>query len=83
MLSEKQSTWRPAELTREIAAALPTDIGVDASKIGALLDTMTAQTINDNCVDISRPTNDGVRRRRDGRPVTESAIDRALTLLHA
>ncbi|MFT7475364.1 MAG: conjugative relaxase-like TrwC/TraI family protein [Verrucomicrobiales bacterium] len=79
VLSENQSTWRPAELTREIAAALPTDIGIDASAMVELLDAMTAHTMEQHCVDISRPAGDGVRLRRDGRPVTESVIDRALT----
>ena len=78
-LSEKQSTWRPAELTREIAAALPTDTGIDASTMVELLDAMTTHTIEQHCVDISRPAGDSVRLRRDSRPVTESAIDRALT----
>lgn len=78
-LSEKQSTWRPAELTREIAAAIPTDHTFEASAMVELLDAMTAQTIQKHCVDISRPVSDGSRLRRDGRPVTESAIDRALT----
>ena len=78
-LSEKQSTWRPAELTREIASAIPTGRTFEASAMVELLDTMTAQTIQEHCVDISRPPSDGHRLRRDGRPVTESAIDRALT----
>ena len=78
-LSEQQSTWRPAELTREIAAALPTDTSIDATAMVEMLDAMTAQTIQEHCVDISRPASDGVRLRSDGRPVTESAIDRALT----
>ena len=29
-LSERQSTWRPAELVRELAAAVPTNTGVDS-----------------------------------------------------
>jgi len=78
-LSEKQSTWRPAELTREIAAAIPTDHTFEASAMVELLDAMTAQTIQEHCVDISRPASQGIRLRRDARPVTESAIDRALT----
>ena len=78
-LSEKQSTWRPAELTREIAAAIPTDRTFEATAMVELLDAMTAQTIQEHCVDISRPATVGVRLRRDARPVTESAIDRAIT----
>ncbi len=78
-LSEKQSTWRPAELTREIAAAIPTGRTFEASAMVELLDAMTAQTMKEHCVDISRQASRNVRIRRDGRPVTESAIDRALT----
>ncbi len=79
VLSEKQSTWRPAELTREIAAAIPTDNTFNAEAMVELLDLMTDSAVSDHCVDISRPITDGVPRRRDGRPVTESVADRALT----
>ena len=78
-LSEKQSTWRPAELTREIAAAIPTDNTFHAGAMVELLDLMTDSAIKEHGVDISRPITDGARLRRDGRPVTESVADRALT----
>ncbi len=78
-LSEKQSTWRPAEVTREIAAAIPTDNTIDADAMVELLGAMTDAAINEHCVDISRPVPDGALLRRDGRPVTESVADRALT----
>ena len=78
-LSEKQSTWRPAELTREIAGAIPTDTHIDPSIMRELLDGLTELSINQHCVDISRPIPDGAMLRRDGRPVTESVADRALT----
>ncbi len=78
-LSEKQSTWRPAELTPEIAAAIPTDTHVDRSTMRELLDGLTELSIDQHCVDISRPIPDGAMLRRDGRPVTESVADRALT----
>jgi len=78
-LAEKQSTWRPAELTREIAAAIPTDNTFHAEAMVELLDLMTDSAINEHCVDISRPITDGALLRRDGRPVTESVADRALT----
>ncbi|MFN3217907.1 MAG: MobF family relaxase [Acidimicrobiales bacterium] len=78
-LADKQSTWRPAEVTRELAAALPTDIYVEADAMGQRLDRLTKLTIDRHCVDISRPITDGARVRRDGRPVTESVADRALT----
>ncbi len=78
-LSERQSTWRPAELTREIAAALPTDAHLPADRMAAVLDWATRTSTERLCVDISRPVPDGAPLRRDGRPVTESAADRALT----
>jgi len=79
ILSEKQSSWRPAELTREIAAALPTDVQIEPGRIGPILDGLTDIAISDYCVDISRTLPDGVQLRRDGRPITESVADRALT----
>ncbi len=78
-LSAKQSTWRPAELTREIAAAIPTDNTFHPEATVELLDLLTDSALNEHCVDISRPIADGVLLRRDGRPVTESVADRALT----
>ncbi|MCP3856217.1 MAG: relaxase domain-containing protein [Actinomycetia bacterium] len=79
VLSEKQSSWRPAELTREIAAALPTDVVVDGVDVVELLDGLTDLATSRHCVDISRPIPDGVPLRRDGRPTSESVADRALT----
>ncbi len=78
-LAEKQSSWRPAEITRELAAVLPTDLSIDPEAITGLLDRLTADAIGERCVDISRPILDGATLRRDGRPITEAATDRALT----
>jgi len=78
-LSQKQSTWRPAEVTREIAAVIPTDNTFNADAMVELLDLMTDTAMTEHCVDISRPITDGALLRRDGRPVTESVADRALT----
>ncbi len=78
-LAEKQSSWRPAEITRELAAVLPTDLGIDPKAITGLLDRLTADAIGEGCVDISRPIPDGATLRRDHRPITEAATDRALT----
>ncbi len=79
-LAEKQSTWRPAELVRELGAALPTDLASDAGTLGPWLDQLAESVIAERCLDLSRPVADGDRLRRDGRPVTESVIDRAITL---
>ncbi|GEM_PF-724572 len=78
-LSEKQSSWRPAEFTRELAAVLPTDVVLGDVDVIDLLDGMTDLAIRQHCVDISRPIPDGAPLRRDGRPVWESVADRALT----
>jgi conjugative relaxase-like TrwC/TraI family protein len=79
-LTQKQSTWRPAELVRELAAALPTDIVIPAREVGPWLDDLAEKVIAWRCVDLSRPVGHGAVLRRDGRPLTESALDRVLTL---
>jgi hypothetical protein len=78
-LAEKHSTFRPAELTRELAAALPTDAPADAERLVQFRDELTHQIIAERAVDLSHPVPAGVRLRRDGRPITEAATDRILT----
>lgn len=78
-LGERQSSWRPAELVRELAAAVPTTTAVDSSDLTETLDRLAAEIADSRCVDISRPIPAAVEQRRDGRPVTEPAVDRALT----
>ncbi len=78
-IADKQSSWRPAELTREAAAVTPTTIAATAHDVVGWVDQIAHHLETDRCVDISRPVPAGVRCRRDGRPVTESAMDRALT----
>ena len=78
-LTLRQSTWRPAELVRELAAAVPTDIGVPPGQLVAWLDDLAGEVIVRDCVDVSAPIPAGVMLRRDGRPVSEAATDRALT----
>ncbi len=78
-LTEKQSSWRPAEITRELAAVVHADLDFDPEQIPDLLDRLTTNAIGGRCVDISRPVPDGAALRRDGRPISEAATDRALT----
>jgi conjugative relaxase-like TrwC/TraI family protein len=78
-LAERQSSWRPAELVRELAAAVPTTVAVDSAELTGALDRLADDVAANRCVDISRPIPDGARLRSDGRPLSESAIDRALT----
>ena len=79
VISEKQSTWRPAELVRELAAVVPTVIGTNAAAIMAWLEQTARELVVSSCVDLSRPIPPGSHLRFDGRPVTESVLDRALT----
>jgi conjugative relaxase-like TrwC/TraI family protein len=78
-IGEKQSSWRPTELHRELGAVVPTDITVTAVEVVAVLDALADHITVERCVDLSRPVPDTALRRRDGRPVAESVIDRALT----
>lgn len=78
-LTEQQSTWRPAEITRELAAWVPTTTGMAAEELSAWLEQASERLANAECVDVSRPVPHGVLLRHDGRPVTEAATDRALT----
>lgn len=79
VLAARQSSWRPAELVRELAAAVPTDVAVPADVLVPWLDDLAERVTVERLIDISRPIAEGVRLRRDGRPVTESVADRALT----
>jgi conjugative relaxase-like TrwC/TraI family protein len=78
-LTERQSTWRPAELVRELAAQVPTEVAVDPNELCQFLQQLAAHTVVARCVDLSPPMTPGAVIRRDGRPVSEAAIDRLLT----
>jgi hypothetical protein len=76
---EQQSSWRPAELVRELAAAVPTTVTAEATQLTEFLDTLADGVARRLCADVSRPIPTGVAVRKDGRPITEAAVDRALT----
>jgi conjugative relaxase-like TrwC/TraI family protein len=78
-LRDTQSVWRPAEITREIAAALPTALAAGAAEVVGRAERLASHAEDTLVVDISRPVPVGVPVRRDGRPVTEGAVDRMLT----
>ena len=78
-LSDRQSTWRPTELHRELGGLLPTDLGGDAAQAITLIDHVAETITRERCVDISAPIPRDSLLRRDGRPVTEAATNRALT----
>jgi conjugative relaxase-like TrwC/TraI family protein len=78
-ISEQQSSWRPTELVREVASWCPTETAEDADTVVRWADELAGRVAAERCVDISKPIPPGALLRRDGRPVTESVIDRALT----
>ncbi len=78
-LTERQSTWRPAELVRELAAQVPTQVTVEPDRLCRFLQDLANHVAADRCVDLSPPIRSGAVLRRDGRPISEAAVDRALT----
>ncbi|QYG93247.1 relaxase domain-containing protein [Iamia sp. SCSIO 61187] len=78
-LRDTQSVWRPAEITREIAAALPTRLGGTAGETVGRAQRLASHVEDAISVDVSQPVPDHVPVRDDGRPVTEGALDRILT----
>ena len=78
-ISEKQSSWRPTELLRELAALVPTDTVIPTRRLVEWLNKLTDHVVDNYCVDVSKPIEPDALLRKDGRPVTESVVDRALT----
>ena len=78
-LGESQSSWRQAELVRELASVVPTTTAVGSGDMIDTLDGLAETITKDRCVDISRPVPAHVPLRRDGRPITEPAVDHTLT----
>ena len=79
VLTERQSTWRPAELVRELAAQVPTKVTVEPDRLCRFLQELADHVAADRCVDLSPPVPSGAVLRRDGRPISEAVVDRALT----
>jgi conjugative relaxase-like TrwC/TraI family protein len=78
-LGERQSTWRPAELVRELAAQVPTHVTVAPDRLVGFLQDLAEDVAAGRCVDLSPPVPAGAALRRDGRPIGEAATDRVLT----
>ena len=78
-MSEQQSTWRPTQLHREIGAAIPTETAVEADQLVRWIDRVADDTTASRCIDLSRQIPTNALLRNDGRPVSESVLDRALT----
>jgi conjugative relaxase-like TrwC/TraI family protein len=77
-LSAEQSTWRPNDLLRELARAVPTTVHMPPAELVQTLERLTEQALDDHCVDLT-PIGDGPLRESDGRPTTESNLDRRFT----
>jgi conjugative relaxase-like TrwC/TraI family protein len=79
-LCERQSSWRPAEIVRELAAVLPTAVqGLAADLVGWVDEAAHHHAVHAG-MELGPPAPAGVAlRASDGRPVTEGALDRAIT----
>ena len=78
-LGEGQSSWRRAELVRELASAVPTTTAIGSGDLVDTLNGLAETVVAERCVDLSRSVPSHVPVRRDGRPITEPAIDYPLT----
>jgi conjugative relaxase-like TrwC/TraI family protein len=79
-LAEKQSSWRPAEIVREVAALLPTTLAATAGEVVGVADILGYGIGAGQGMELGPPVPAGVERRAsDDRPITEAASDRAIT----
>ena len=79
-LTDGSSTWRHADVVRELARAVPTDVATPANQLITEITQLAARFEDTWCVDLAPPVRPEVRRRTsDGRPVTESTVDRRFT----
>ena len=78
-LEADQSSWRSAEVLRELAATFPTTVPANAERLTGWLQTLTDHTIEHRCVDLGPLMSSATPLRRDGRPISEAAVDRWLT----
>ncbi len=77
-LSESSSTWRPNELLRELARAVPTTVHESPADLVAVLERLAERVLEEHCVDLT-PAGIGPLRESDGRPTSESVLDRCYT----
>jgi conjugative relaxase-like TrwC/TraI family protein len=77
-LAAEQSTWRPNDLLRELARAVPTTVYEEPAALVAKLERLTDRVLDDRCVDLT-PSGVGPLRDSDGRPTIESPVDRCYT----
>ncbi|HVV35188.1 MAG TPA: MobF family relaxase [Acidimicrobiales bacterium] len=79
-LAERQSGWRPTELVGAVARATPTTTSERADQLVARIEEVAEEAIARQLVDLGPELDERIPVRSDGRPITESALDRRLTL---
>lgn len=72
--ASSSSTWLRADLAREIAARLPSEVAGSAAALVQVVDRLTEQAAG-RCVELHPPAAQGVARRHDGRPISEHVVD--------
>jgi conjugative relaxase-like TrwC/TraI family protein len=77
-LSAEQSTWRPNDLLRELARAVPTTVHVPPATLIETLERLTESVLDEHCFGLT-PAGIAPLRASDGRPTTESILDRRYT----
>ena len=79
-LADRQSSWRPAELVGAVARAVPTTATLPANDVVRLAEDLAADALARHLVDLGPAIDQRIPVRSDGRPITESALDRRVTL---
>lgn len=79
-LAERRSSWRPAEVVGAAARATPTTVALAAADVVRLAEDVAAHAAAHQLVDLGPQPDLRIPVRSDGRPITESALDRRLTL---
>ena len=77
-LFETGSTWRRNDVIREIARLVPTDVNSHSDELVRWIER-TADTVIERHVELAPRVAPGTPVRRDGRPITESTMDRRFT----
>ena len=76
-LTDTRSTWRHPDVVRELARAVPTGTAMTAAELVTAMESAAAEFAGEWLVELARPILPGVRvRRSDGRPESESPLER-------
>src|SRR5690606_19494890 len=76
--SEETAAWLRADVARHLSTLLAPDLTGSASELVAEVDRLAALA-EQRCVALGPERGSAVRRRADGRPVSEAVTDRRLT----